>query len=244
MIYETLMEQLNDPSPEVRETVCWTLGQLHYKDATKRLAKLLKGDPSEFVRLAAASALAQIRDRSSTAALTSALEDPDMVVRLGVISGLGKMRDPRAVDALKKALEKDENGQMRDLILQVLFQITGVTHRYLTSEERKIEKYKLEVQLRPESGHAHYNLAVAYFHHRQYILARDQCETARKLGTGVGWLKRRLEELPADAFNPAVPPPEPSEAVREYERDAGLEGDLVYDSGEVPSEDEPETDEE
>ena len=230
MIYEALIEQLADPSDEVRETAVWSLGQLFYKEAGKKLGKLLRSDPSEFVRLAAAEALATMRDTSSIVTLVAALEDTEMMVRMVVVSALGKLRTPAAVDPLKRALEREENAPIREHIMEVLYKITGVTHRYLTSEQKKIEKYQREVDASPQNGHAHYNLAVAYFHSKQYALARTHGESARELGTGVGWLKRRLDELPPEAFEQRDEPPAPVRPAH----DALIEGELAYDSGEVP----------
>ena len=233
MIYEALIEQLTDPSDEVRQTAVWSLGQLFYKESGKKLAKLLRSDPSEFVRLAAAEALATMRDSSAVVTLVSALEDTDLIVRMVVVSALGKMRNPAGVDPLKRALEKEENAPIREHILEVLYKITGVTHRYLTAEQKKIEKYQREVDANAQNGHAHYNLAVAYFHSKQYAAARTHCEAARQLGTGVGWLRRRLDELPADAFEAA----EQAAPVRPA-HDGLMEGELAFDSGEVPEADE------
>jgi tetratricopeptide (TPR) repeat protein len=232
VIYETLLEQLSDPSEEVRETAVWTLGQLFYREAGKRLAKLLRTDPCVFVRWAAAEAMATMRDASSITSLVSALEDGDVMVRMVVVSALGRLRDPRAVDDLKRALEREENAPIREQILDVLYRITGVTHRYLTAEQKKIEKYRQEVDANPQNGHARYNLAVAYFHSKLYAQAREHCETARQLGTGVGWLRRRLDELPPDAFT--LPPEgEAGTGVPPGEHEAVLEGDLAFDSGDV-----------
>lgn len=233
MTYETLVEQLNDPCDEVRQTAVWSLGQLFYKEAGKKLAKLLRTDPSEFVRWSAAEALATMRDNSAVVSLVSALEDSDMMVRMVVVSALGKLRNPAAVDPLKRALERDENAPVREHILEVLYKITGVTHRYLTTEQKKIEKYDREVDANPQNGHAHYNLAVAYFHSKQYALARKHGEAARELGTGVGWLKRRLDELPPGAFE--TPPEEPRKgSAAPAAHESEMEGELAYDSGEVP----------
>lgn len=236
MTYETLVEQLNDPSDEIRQTAAWSLGQLFYKEAGKKLAKLLRSDPSEFVRWAAAEAIATMRDSSGVTALVAALEDTDVIVRMVVVSALGKMRNPAAVDPLKAALEREANAPIREHILEVLYKITGVTHRYLTSEQKKIEKYEREVDANPQNGHAHYNLAVAFFHSKQYALARKHGEAARELGTGVGWLKRRLDELPAGSFEVTDEPPRPPAGPH----DAAMEGELAYDSGDVPeSQDNP-----
>ncbi|MBI4863513.1 MAG: HEAT repeat domain-containing protein [Candidatus Riflebacteria bacterium] len=193
MIYEPLIEQLNDPSCEVRGVTCWALGELHYREATRRLTKLLKSDPCESVRWTAAQALARIGDASAGPALVGALEDPELVVRMVAVSALGRLKDEKSVEPLKRALERPENTLCRGQILEALRRITGVEHRYLTAEERKIEKYLAEVHENPESGHAQYNLAVAYFHHKQYALARRHCDLARKLGTGVQWLERAGE---------------------------------------------------
>lgn len=230
MTYETLVEQLNDPSDEVRQTAVWSLGQLFYKESGKKLAKLLRSDPCVFVRWSAAEALATMHDTSAVVSLEQALEDPEVLVRMVVVSALGKLRSPAAVDPLKRALEKEENAPIREHILEVLYKITGVTHRYLTAEQKKIEKYEREVDANPQNGHAHYNLAVAYFHSKQYAAARKHGEAARELGTGVGWLKRRLDELPADAFLTSEPAPRPRPGAHEDV----MEGELAADSGEVP----------
>lgn len=229
MTYETLVEQLNDPSDEVRQTAVWSLGQLFYKESGKKLAKLLRSDPCVFVRWSAAEALATMRDSSAVVSLEQALEDPEVLVRMVVVSALGKLRSPAAVDPLKRALEKEENAPIREHILEVLYKITGVTHRYLTAEQKKIEKYEREVDANPQNGHAHYNLAVAYFHSKQYALARKHGEAARELGTGVGWLKRRLDELPPDAFAQSEEAPRPRASAHEDV----MEGELAFDSGEV-----------
>lgn len=232
MTYDTLVEQLNDPSDEVRQTAVWSLGQLFYRESGKKLAKLLRTDPSEFVRWAAAEALATMRDSSAVLSLVAALEDGDTMVRMVVVSALGKLRNPAAVDPLKRALEREENAPIREHILEVLYKITGVTHRYLTTEQKKIEKYEREVDANPQNGHAHYNLAVAYFHSKQYALARKHGEAARELGTGVGWLKRRLDELPPEAFTAPVEELRPGSAAP-GPHEGAMEGELAYDSGEV-----------
>ena len=240
MIYETLVEQLNDPSDEIRQTAVWSLGQLFYKEAGKKLAKLLRSDPSEFVRWAAAEALATMRDNSSVVSLVAALEDTDVIVRMVVVSALGKLRNPAGVDPLKRALEREENAPIREHILEVLYKITGVTHRYLTTEQKKIEKYQREVDANPQNGHAHYNLAVAFFHSKQYTLARTHGEAARELGTGVGWLRRRLDELPPEAFESVPDAAAPRTGADASAHEDTMEGSLAYDSGEVPeSEDNP-----
>jgi hypothetical protein len=245
MTYEALIEQLSDASEEVRETVCWTLGELGYLEAGRRIARIARHDACLFVRMSAVGALARMHDLASVATVASALEDPEPLVRMAAVSALGQLRDPKAVDPLKRALERDENSALRDPILAVLLKLTGVAHRYLSVEEKKIEKYRAEVQASPENGHAHYNLAVAYFHHREYRLAHEHCEAARTLGTGIAWLRRRLDELPPAAIAAPAAPAAPAAAADgapaggpsagpDPLASAGLEGELAFDSGEVP----------
>jgi len=229
VIHDTLLEQLSDPSPEVRETVCWALGQLGYKEAVRRLIRILKSDPSEFVRSSAADALSQIGDPAAVHALIGAMEDQELLVRIVTVAALARLKDSRAVDPLKRALDVDDNSPIRELVLKALQQITGLAHQYLTAEERKIAKYQVEVDSHPESGPAHYNLAVAFYHNGQYKEARYHSEQARALGMGVGWLKRRLEEVPTEhsATDLASPPeqgPEP-EAERSLREERGDDGE-------------------
>lgn len=244
-LFQTLLDQLKDDDPDVRTYASWTLGQLRFKPAARPMALILRQDQEASVRWTAAESLGFIGDREIIHALIEALEDREGIVRWRAVESLGRIQDGRAVEPLERALNRDENETMRPLILKVLTAITGVEHRYQTPAERKIDKYRREVENQPHSGYAHYNLAVAYFHNKAYDLALYHCEVAKRYEAGVKWLEDKLTRIAPELLEPQGPRarqlrgqgPDDEEAPKLRRRwgkgDPYVDGDLVYDSGDL-----------
>ncbi|MEW5802497.1 MAG: HEAT repeat domain-containing protein [bacterium] len=109
---ESLIADLSDQDPEVREDACEALGKLNDDRAVEPLITALK-DESPRVRENAAEALGKIQSDLATESLILALEDEDHDVRENAAEALGKIRNPGAVVQLIAAL-KDENREVRE----------------------------------------------------------------------------------------------------------------------------------
>lgn len=243
-LFQTLLDQLKDEDAGVRIYASWTLGQLRFKPAARPMALILRQDTEASVRWTAAESLGFIGDREIIHALIEALEDKENIVRWRAVESLGRIQDARSVEPLERALNRDENESLRPLILKVLSAITGTEHRYQTPEERKIDKYRREVETQPQSGYAHYNLAVAYFHNKAFDLALYHCEVAKRYEAGVKWLEDKLTRIAPELLEPQGPrarqlrghPGDEEEAPpkrRWGKGDPYVDGDLVYDSGDL-----------
>jgi HEAT repeat protein len=84
----------------VREAALGALGALKYTPARGLVALLLKNDPSERVRAAAAEALGQLSGSSAKAELTRALADADSMVRAAAAETLARVAEPSCGMAL------------------------------------------------------------------------------------------------------------------------------------------------
>ncbi len=98
---QSLISDLGDEDPMVRENAAVNLGQTGDKQAIKPLAKALK-DEEQDVRKAAKESLIQI--------LIKILDDKDPHSRAMAAKALGKIGDKRTVKPLAKALKDEEQG--------------------------------------------------------------------------------------------------------------------------------------
>lgn len=98
---QSLISDLGDEDPMVRNYAAVNLGQTGDKQAIKPLAKALK-DEDQDVRKAAKESLIQI--------LIKTLDDEDPRARATAAKALGQIGDKRAVKPLAKALKDEEQG--------------------------------------------------------------------------------------------------------------------------------------
>lgn len=123
----TLVEQLHDPSPDVRRTAALSLGKIGHSAGTQALVKAL-ADPDPIVRQFSAWSLGQIGEAVNTdaaIALVSALGDGDMAVKQAAAKALGNIgiRDP-IIPLLIEGLKVGEV-KSRRAVVEALMQLEG-----------------------------------------------------------------------------------------------------------------------
>lgn len=214
-VYKSLVEQLFDPSPLRRESACWMLGELRYKAADKVISRLLTQDSDPLVRYGATHALERIGDSWAVQAIIRGLKDKDSLVRRACIDSLGRLQDKQAVYPLEALIRHEDDEELKALAQEALLNINGKKLKNTSSLERKIYKYLRQIELKPDSANAHYNLAVAYYHAKRVKESKEHCETARRLGANVGWLVDKLQ-------GPSELPPERDEATSESDTESSL----------------------
>ena len=113
-----LSNQLDNPNATVRRNAAWAIGELtnmlpgERANAVPQLISLL-GDSDEFVRMAAARALGELRDERALPRLVATLADDNWRVRELVVWALSEMKDDRAVTALCNVLLADKRVEVR-----------------------------------------------------------------------------------------------------------------------------------
>jgi beta-lactamase regulating signal transducer with metallopeptidase domain len=113
-----LMNQLGSSNPTVRRNAAWAIGELtgmfagQRAGAAPQLISLLR-DPDEWVRMAAARSLGELRDSRALEQLVGTLSDDNWRVRQVVVWALAEMKDPRAVTALCSVLLADARVEVR-----------------------------------------------------------------------------------------------------------------------------------
>lgn len=116
--FQPLSNQLTSKNSVVRRNAAWAIGELHgmppgtRAGAVPALASLLS-DSDEWVRMAAARALGELRDERGTEPLVLRLSDSDWRVRQLATWALSEMKDSSAVDALCNVLLADAQAQVR-----------------------------------------------------------------------------------------------------------------------------------
>ena len=112
LAFSPLVDQLDNPNATTRRNAAWAIGELtnmipgERSGATLKLVTLLS-DADVWVRMAAARALGELRDRRATEALSATLLDSDWRVRQMAAWALSELKDERAVKALGSALLSD-----------------------------------------------------------------------------------------------------------------------------------------
>ncbi|HYV82321.1 MAG TPA: M56 family metallopeptidase [Pyrinomonadaceae bacterium] len=125
-----LTNQLDSPNPTVRRNAAWAIGELHNMlpgeraNAVPQLITLL-GDSDEWVRMAAARALGELRDTRALSKLVATLSDDDWRVRELAVWALSEMKDPRAVTALCNVLLSDVRVEVRRGAAEALGEISS-----------------------------------------------------------------------------------------------------------------------
>lgn len=116
--FAPLSNQLNSSSATVRRNAAWAIGELtnmlpgERASAAPQLITLL-GDSDEWVRMAAARALGELRDERALTKLVATLADDDWRVRELAVWALSEMKDSRAVNALCSVLLSDARVEVR-----------------------------------------------------------------------------------------------------------------------------------
>jgi HEAT repeat protein len=98
-----LLTALQDPSPEVRHYVAFTLGFFDDARVPAPLLVLFGSDGEVSVRCAAAEALGRLRNKDAIDPLIAALSDANAQVRQSAAYSLGLIGDSRAAASLEKA---------------------------------------------------------------------------------------------------------------------------------------------
>lgn len=113
-----LSNQLDSQNATVRRNAAWAIGELtnmlpgERAGAVPQLITLL-GDSDEWVRMAAARALGELRDPRALSKLVATLSDDNWRVRELVVWALSEMKDGRAVTALCNVLLSDTRVEVR-----------------------------------------------------------------------------------------------------------------------------------
>jgi HEAT repeat protein len=116
--FAPLSNQLNSSSATARRNAAWAIGELtnmlpgERATAVPQLITLL-GDSDEWVRMAAARALGELRDERALTKLVATLADDDWRVRELAVWALSEMKDSRAVTALCSVLLSDTRIEVR-----------------------------------------------------------------------------------------------------------------------------------
>ena len=123
-----LMNQLASPNATTRRNAAWAIGELtnmvpgDRSPAVPQLINLLS-DSDPWVRMAAARALGEVRDRLASPMLTATLGDSDWRVRRLAAWALNEMKEVQAVPALCDLLLRDSRVEVRVAAAEALGEI-------------------------------------------------------------------------------------------------------------------------
>ena len=118
LAFSPLVNQIDSPNATTRRNAAWAIGELtnmvpgERAGATSKLIALLN-DADVWVRMAAARALGEVRDRRATEPLSATLLDSDWRARQMAAWALSELKDDRAVKALGSALLSDARVEVR-----------------------------------------------------------------------------------------------------------------------------------
>lgn len=123
-----LAEVLFDANPSVRRNSAWAIGELTNMRSVERTEAVpalisLLGDSDEWVRMAAARALGEVRDERAGEGLIAALSDGHEQVREVAAWALSELKDEQAVQALCKLLLEDSQPEVRQMAAMALGEI-------------------------------------------------------------------------------------------------------------------------
>ena len=128
--FAPLSQQLDSSNATVRRNAAWAIGELtnmmpgERAGAVPQLITLL-GDSDEWVRMAAARALGELRDERALTRLVATLADDNWRVRQLVVWALSEMKDDRAVTALCSVLLSDVRIEVRRGAAEALGEIAS-----------------------------------------------------------------------------------------------------------------------
>lgn len=126
--FEPLTNELANANASVRRNAAWAIGELTNMSTEQRVGAVpqlvsLLGDSDEWVRLAAARALGELRDERAGERLISALSDSQWRVRELAAWALSEMKEERAVKALCNVLITDVQAEVRRSAAEALGEI-------------------------------------------------------------------------------------------------------------------------
>ncbi len=107
-----LLKHLNHQSAAVRRRVVDVLGPIGDAEVAERLEALLRMDPADEVRMAAARSLGEIADPASVDCLKAAVHNDEFNVRCQAIGALGRIGDEECLSTLLALLE-DQVSEVR-----------------------------------------------------------------------------------------------------------------------------------
>ena len=128
--YGPLTQQLDSSNATVRRNAAWAIGELTRmlpsarSGAVPQLITLL-GDSDEWVRMAAARALGELRDERALMRLIATLSDDQWRVRELATWALSEMKDERAVAPLCSVLLSDARVEVRRQAAEALGEIAS-----------------------------------------------------------------------------------------------------------------------
>jgi HEAT repeat protein len=128
--FAPLTNELDSPNATVRRNAAWAIGELtnmvpgERANAVPQLITLL-ADSDEWVRMAAARALGELRDQRALSKLVGTLSDDDWRVRELAVWALSEMKDARAVTALCNVLLSDVRVEVRRGAAEALGEISS-----------------------------------------------------------------------------------------------------------------------
>lgn len=128
--FQPLTNELISEDATVRRNAAWAIGELtnmppgERDGAVPRLITLLT-DADAWVRMAAARALGEVRNRSAVPALIATLSDTDSHVRELGAWALSELKDKRAVPALCSVLLSDTRAEVRRGAAEALGEIAS-----------------------------------------------------------------------------------------------------------------------
>ena len=126
--FEPLLNELVNANASVRRNAAWAIGELTNMSTEKRAGAVprlvsLLSDADEWVRMAAARALGELRDERAGESLISALADSQWRVRELAAWALSEMKEERAVKALCNVLLTDVQAEVRRSAAEALGEI-------------------------------------------------------------------------------------------------------------------------
>lgn len=126
---------LTDNSSNVRSAAAKSLAEVSRTGALSFLCQAILADNDKNVVAVIAETLGQIGDPAATQSLCQVLEHENSNVRAKAAEALKAIRDPNAAGPLKARLEKEEDEDVRDLLLEAIREI-GVQVEDLSIENR------------------------------------------------------------------------------------------------------------
>lgn len=125
---EDLTRALDNGNPSVRRNAAWAIGELTNMSRDGRAMAvpsliLLLQDSDEWVRMAAARALGEIRDERGAQGLVAQLSDSQWRVRRLAAWALGEMKEESAIEPLGSVLVSDTQPEVRSLAAWALGEI-------------------------------------------------------------------------------------------------------------------------